>query len=529
MRGVLVIIFTLFLVFSCCSINKSSDSRQNPQKSYLLYIQDGKLYKLDSEKGKSYEIYIGAELLKGISKIWLTPKTEALNQDLISNMKIDTVWLSPDMQKLLFFSNAKELFSEAKENSKLIIIVELFEEKNRKITERLTYTWIKVPELNVISGKWSPDSKKFAFIAKNIGEENVNLALEGKYFLSIMPNFGEQILITNIPSSQPISYKWSSNSSLIAFTVDKDNIKELYMVDYDGKNIKKISPDELNVNSFIWSPDEGNLLFTGRNDNNYSLYIASKGRTKLEKIKETQFNENIRAIPEICWLSEDKVLFIGNGTKRNTLSFYIINSDGSDSKEIETSFNGIYYLTKHPKKEILFFRGDIGLGRDIRRNIYTLNLEDLTISNLCPYEDKIIEFIISPSGNKLAFTAENKMFYVPNEIVKYLEVMNLSNQEFFSINRPLQCIKFHSWSPDEKALLTSQFILTEDGKEINLPENIIIVGWLLGEETRIGFSYLTLSGFYEVIVILVAFTIILLLLRRKLKTISTPIVFNVKL
>ena len=475
MKRCLTAFFILFLV-SFCIANVSSASRQllkSPQKYYLLFIQDGKLYKLDTEIGKAYEIYIRAELDNGKTIMWLSFYNDYLYQGIESNVKVEQAWLSPDMKKILILCNAEKFLIETEKDSKLFLSINLLSDRN-VIKSEITYSWIKERDLNIVSGKWSPDSEKFAYVCEY---EELNSTEEKNYYLNIIPFFEGKTSKIDITSNQSIWYQWSNDSSLIAFDIDNKGNKALYVADYACENIKKISPDGLNVKSFLWSPYEDKLLFTGKNSKNYVVYIAFKDNDELEKIKEIECKDSDNAIPDICWLSENKILFVGCSAKSSNLSFYKIDIDNNDSLEIETEFNGIYYLKKHPNDEIVLFRGDKGYGKNIERNIYILNLKDNSITNLEPNADSVIQFLLSPTGEKLAFTAENTYFCVPNEIVFYLTMMDFPPiRGYFSITRPMHCLKLCSWSPDEKALLTNQFILTED-RNIIYFDDISIVGW----------------------------------------------------
>lgn len=475
MKRSMIAFFIVFLVFLCVT-NVSSASKQllkSPQKYYLLFIQNGKLYKLDPEIGKAYEIYIGTELDNGKTIMWLSFYDEYLYQGIKSNVDVEQAWLSPDMKKILLLCNAKEFSIGAEEDSKLFLFVDLLTDRN-VIKNEIAYSWTKEEDLNIVSGKWSPDSNKFAYVCEYTGSDD---SVEGKYYLNLIPFFGGKSLKIDIVSKQPIWYQWSNDSSLIAFNIDNEGNKALYLTDCTGKNIKKISMDGFNVKSFLWSPYEDKLLFTGKNGNNYAVYVALKNKEELEKIKEIKYKDSEKAIPDICWLSENKILFICCGTKSSNLSFYKIDIDNNDSLEIETEFKGIYYLKKHPNDEIVLFRGDKGYGKNIERNIYILNLKDSSITNLEPYASSVIQLLLSPTGEKLAFTAENTYFCVPNEIVFCLTVMDFPPiSGYFGLNRPMYCLKLNSWSPDEKALLTNQFILTED-RNIIYFDDISIVGW----------------------------------------------------
>jgi len=205
MKRCLTAFFILFLV-SFCIANVSSASRQllkSPQKYYLLFIQDGKLYKLDTEIGKAYEIYIRAELDNGKTIMWLSFYNDYLYQGIESNVKVEQAWLSPDMKKILILCNAEKFLIETEKDSKLFLPINLLSDRN-VIKSEITYSWIKERDLNIVSGKWSPDSEKFAYVCEY---EELNSTEEKNYYLNIIPFFEGKTSKIDITSNQSIWYQ----------------------------------------------------------------------------------------------------------------------------------------------------------------------------------------------------------------------------------------------------------------------------------------------------------------------------------
>jgi TolB protein len=73
-------------------------------------------------------------------------------------------------------------------------------------------------------------------------------------------------------------------STRIAFVSDKTRFKELYVMDYDGQNVMKVSADRSICLSPAWSPDGKILAYVSYRDRNPDLYGLNMGSGKRWKI-----------------------------------------------------------------------------------------------------------------------------------------------------------------------------------------------------------------------------------------------------
>ncbi len=109
----------------------------------------------------------------------------------------------------------------------------------------------------------------------------------------------------------------------IAFANDKSGNKELYLIDYDGARLKRITSNG-SINLFPrWSPDRHKLAFTSYKDGNPDLFLYDLSRGKIEPLSSRQglniaggFAPDGSKIALTLSLSKDPKVFILDIKKR---------------------------------------------------------------------------------------------------------------------------------------------------------------------------------------------------------------------
>lgn len=115
----------------------------------------------------------------------------------------------------------------------------LWETKSKLITKI-----IKTDSTNIklcYSPKWSPNGKKIIFVMGNKTQTN----LESKAIFSINSDGNKLTKLTD--DLKDIKHlTWHPNGKKIAFIANKDNKDKIYIMNDDGKNIKRLSRDNIN-------------------------------------------------------------------------------------------------------------------------------------------------------------------------------------------------------------------------------------------------------------------------------------------
>jgi Tol biopolymer transport system component len=170
----------------------------------------------------------------------------------------DASW-SPDGSKITFTNNDG--------NFKQIYVID----SNGANQKRLTNT--DATEENPI---WSPDGKKILFASDRDGTIEIYIMYSnGTNQKRLTHNW----LKSFIPSSL---FSWSPDSKKIAFFSDRDTPSnsnyEIYTIDVDGHNEKRLTSNNFSDYDAHWSPDGSKIAFLSNRDNNTDYQISLYGR-----------------------------------------------------------------------------------------------------------------------------------------------------------------------------------------------------------------------------------------------------------
>ena len=114
----------------------------------------------------------------------------------------------------------------------------------------------------------------------------------------------------------------------IAFVSDKTRAKELYVMDYDGQNVMKITADHSICLSPAWSPDGKVLAYVSYKDNNPDLYGLDMQTGKRWKLSG---NEGLNISP--AWSPNGKRIALALSRDGGT-EIYTMNRIGADLERL---------------------------------------------------------------------------------------------------------------------------------------------------------------------------------------------------
>ncbi|HEX4565655.1 MAG TPA: S9 family peptidase, partial [Vicinamibacterales bacterium] len=73
---------------------------------------------------------------------------------------------------------------------------------------------------------------------------------------------GETRQLTNHPKKSSTSPAWSPDGRTLAFATDRDEKRQIYVIDPQGGEARKLTSAEEGVGSFAWAPDSKSIAFT---------------------------------------------------------------------------------------------------------------------------------------------------------------------------------------------------------------------------------------------------------------------------
>lgn len=224
--------------------------------------------------------------------------------------------ISPDGTKFAFMSNADGDFD--------IYVMSMGKRELGKLTNTDMRDGIPV---------WSPDGKKIAFQSFRDGNSQV-------YVMNA--DGSNQVNLSNNGAHEEHPF-WSSDGSKILFVSNRGGIAEgdssnidIYEMNSDGSNVKRITNTPTVETYASWSPDESKIVCRKiTEDGNWEVFMMNSDGTN--EINLTN-SELVQGWP--AWSPDGKRIAYASEISDQTIRIFIMNSDGSNKIRISDDNSG---------------------------------------------------------------------------------------------------------------------------------------------------------------------------------------------
>jgi len=347
---------------------------------------------------------------------------------LTNNSAIDSrpVW-SPDGRSIAFSSNRDGMYE--------IYVMDSDGSNAKRLTNNLA---------DDVNPMWSPDGRRLVFDTDRDGNGEI-------YVMDA--DGSNQIRLTRNNAFDGTA-TWSSDGNLIAFASNRDtgppynpyNL-DIYIMNADGSNVRRIVDDPEYDVSPQWSPDGGKIVFvTGRNGN-FDVYEMNADGTEQKNL--TADNDKGDGAP--VW-SHDGNNVAFSRTIDGKKQIFIMDANGGNLKRVTNNAadNELPYWS--PDSSKLIFQSDI----DGNWEIYTISVD----GELAQLTDDAADDLSpdwSPDGNRIAFSSNRNG-------KQHIYVMNADGSSLAQItNSPAEDTE-PAWAPDGKRIVFAS--LRDGNKEI---------------------------------------------------------------
>jgi TolB protein len=123
-----------------------------------------------------------------------------------------------------------------------------------------------------ITPAWSPDGSKIAFVSENLDVGKT------QHPLQVFVANADGSNIRNVTKESPSTFFpcWSGDSASVAYNVDNLGVvSNIYQVDLNGGNIKRLTAGPKMDTQPAISPDGSKLAFQTNRDGNFEIYVMN--------------------------------------------------------------------------------------------------------------------------------------------------------------------------------------------------------------------------------------------------------------
>jgi len=234
----------------------------------------------------------------------------------------------------------------------------------------------------------------------------------------------------------------------IVFRSNRDGDDEIYVMNADGTNVKKLTNNTASDRNPVWSPDATKIAFTSDRDGDWEIYVMNSDGSDV-----VQLTKNSIVDLDPSWSPDGKKIAFRSGSSVTNTGIYVMNADGSNLKRLAYPHAIISNQAWSPDgSKIVFAMGG--------SEIYVMNSADGSNKRrlISPAYSKGIKMddcspAWSPVGDKIVFYSFRHGFLeiTPGRYGAYGEiyVMDSDGSNLVRLtNDPYHTDYVPSWSPD---------------------------------------------------------------------------------
>ena len=187
--------------------------------------------------------------------------------------------------------------------------------------------------------------------------------------------------------------------SKIAFINNSTKFKEIYVVDYDGYNLRRLTKDNrLNVLP-KWVPNKPQLIYTSYLYNNPDLFILDIAKNKRKALSTIQGLNS----PTSC--SPDRKTLVATLSRGVYPNLYLLDNKGAVVRLTEGKYIDTSPSFSPSGKEIVFISDRAGYPQIYIMDVDGANIRRLSTKGHCDSPTW------SPKGDKIAFTMKYNNYF----------------------------------------------------------------------------------------------------------------------
>ncbi|NQV33753.1 MAG: PD40 domain-containing protein [Phycisphaeraceae bacterium] len=192
---------------------------------------------------------------------------------------------------------------------------------------------------------WHPDNEHILYPGKEAHPENPGETLAGIYSISIRTR--ERKLIYRDPNFTGTMHL-SPDGKHLALTSKSDQMRQLYIIDYDGQNRRQLAESVNGITWPIFTPDGKEIIYTYKtleeSENRFGGGSIMAVSTQGGEPREIFAGERVRfCTPYSSWLPDGRYVFRILGRDQDNQAQYAIKLDGKSEPVQVSDYSGEGY------------------------------------------------------------------------------------------------------------------------------------------------------------------------------------------
>ena len=247
----------------------------------------------------------------------------------------------------------------------------------------------------------------------------------------------------------------------IAFTSGRDGNAEIYVMDADGGNLRRLTNNPARDHSPAWSPDGKRIAFVSdrdghvnvRNSPNYEIYVMDADGSNQQNLTNDPDNDR-----HPSWSPDGKRIVFSSyrdNDRDHNIEIYVMDADGGNPERLTNNLTEDEYPSWSPDGKRIAFSarrdGHVENKFGITYEIYVMDADGGNEQRLTNNRNNDWAPVWSPDGKRIAFKSDRKGDVVNWDI--YVIDADGGNPQNLTENRVYDSSP--SWSPDGKRIVFS--------------------------------------------------------------------------